>query len=204
MPPASKKKAAEVPLAQQRREQILAAARECVRRHGFHAASMSEIARSFGMSAGHIYNYFDSKEAIIAALVAQDLAHFNEMVEELRGTGDIRFALIDQAHHGVARKMDRDRSRLGMEILAEGARNPKIDDMLQAADSAARDRLRELLGTIASPDMTASELDARVDVLMALFDGLMIRSLRAQTADQAALVRVIQRCLVTLTDRNPI
>ncbi len=198
------RKAAAVPLAERRREQILAAARECVRRHGFHAASMSEIARSFGMSAGHIYNYFESKEAIIAALVAQDLAHFNEMVEELRGTGDIRFALIDRAAHGVARKMDRDRSRLGMEILAEGARNPKIDEMLQAADSAAHDRLCELLATIAAPGMSGEEIEARVDILMALFDGLMIRSLRAKTANQAELVRVIQRCLVALTDGKPL
>lgn len=200
---APKQKAAEVPLAQQRREQILVAARECVRRHGFHAASMSEIARSFGMSAGHIYNYFDSKEAIIAALVAQDLAHFNETIEALRGTGDIRAALISRAAIGLKRKMDPDRARLGMEILAEGARNSKIDEMLEAADRTARQQLRELLVAIVAPAISEAEIDARIDVLMALFDGLMVRSLRAKMANQATLIRVVQSCIVTLTDRTP-
>ena len=57
------------PKAAQRREEILDAAIRCFREKGFHAASMSSIAKAFGMSAGHIYNYFDSKEDIIEAIV---------------------------------------------------------------------------------------------------------------------------------------
>ena len=56
------------PKAAQRCEEILDAAIRCFREKGFHAASMSSIAKAFGMSAGHIYNYFDSKEDIIEAI----------------------------------------------------------------------------------------------------------------------------------------
>lgn len=52
-------------LAKQRREQILTAAAKCFLSKGFHATGMGDIAREFGMSAGHIYNYFPSKMAII-------------------------------------------------------------------------------------------------------------------------------------------
>ena len=65
-------RAEDAALADVRRRQILDAAADVFARRGFHAASMAEIARSFGMSAGHIYNWFDSKEAIIEALVERD------------------------------------------------------------------------------------------------------------------------------------
>ena len=45
-----------------RREQILDAACDCVRRAGFHGASMAEIAQAAGVSVGQIYRYFENKE----------------------------------------------------------------------------------------------------------------------------------------------
>lgn len=64
------------PKAAQRREEILDAAIRSFREKGFHAASMSSIAKAFGMSAGHIYNYFDSKEDIIEAIVNRWLDNY--------------------------------------------------------------------------------------------------------------------------------
>ena len=55
--------------AQARRQQVLTAAAECFRRRGFHGASMAEIAKTAGMSAGHIYNLFENKDDVIAAIV---------------------------------------------------------------------------------------------------------------------------------------
>lgn len=70
--------------AELRRQQILDAAAECFRKSGFHGASMSEIAKSFGMSAGHIYNYFESKEAIIEAMVKRDLDQALERIAKFK------------------------------------------------------------------------------------------------------------------------
>jgi len=41
---------------------------------GFEGASMQDLARAAGMSAGNFYRYFPSKDAIVAALVERDLA----------------------------------------------------------------------------------------------------------------------------------
>ena len=46
---------------QRQRDRILAAAQQCFITHGFHAASMANIADTAGMSAGLIYRY--SREA---------------------------------------------------------------------------------------------------------------------------------------------
>ncbi len=55
-----------------RRERILEAAERAFVRHGFHAATMSHVAEEAEMSAGNLYRYFPSKEAIVEALCALD------------------------------------------------------------------------------------------------------------------------------------
>jgi len=69
--------------AQLRRNQVLEAAASCFRRSGFHGASMAEISKAAGMSAGHIYNYFDGKDAIIAAFVEQNVERVAALMHDL-------------------------------------------------------------------------------------------------------------------------
>jgi AcrR family transcriptional regulator len=54
-----------------RRAQIVAAARRCFSRDGFHQTSMPDIAAEAGVSTGAPYRYFASKEEIVLA-IAQD------------------------------------------------------------------------------------------------------------------------------------
>ncbi len=49
----------------QRRVQILDAARACFASAGFHGASMHQICAEARMSPGALYRYFPSKDAII-------------------------------------------------------------------------------------------------------------------------------------------
>jgi AcrR family transcriptional regulator len=56
---------------EQRRQQILAAARRGFANNGFHQTSMQDILGEAGLSAGALYRYFRSKEEIIAA-IAED------------------------------------------------------------------------------------------------------------------------------------
>ena len=105
-----------------RRRQILDAAEDCFRRHGFHNTSMAEIAKSFGMSAGHIYNYFDSKEAIIAAIVERDLEDFMLRATALQAADDIRAAMLARVEASVADQLSTTRAARQFEVLAEAGR----------------------------------------------------------------------------------
>lgn len=59
-----------------RRLQIIEAAERSFRKRGFHATTLREIAAEFGMSVGHIYNYFSGKDAILEALIHQKIDDF--------------------------------------------------------------------------------------------------------------------------------
>lgn len=182
--------------AELRRQQILDAAAECFRKSGFHGASMSEIAKSFGMSAGHIYNYFESKEAIIEAMVKRDLDQALERIAKIQGEKDILKAMLGTVDEGVQRRIDR--SELDTEILAEAARNPKIAATVQCTDSVIREKVTNLIkGIHPQKDSQPYELDlaAKSTILMALFDGLQIRAIRDPNMKADAIARVLKRVI---------
>ncbi|QVQ51648.1 TetR/AcrR family transcriptional regulator [Spiractinospora alimapuensis] len=64
----------------QRRQQILSAARRCFIREGFHKTSMTDILTEAEVSAGALYGHFTSKNEIIAA-VAEDV--IGQLVDRL-------------------------------------------------------------------------------------------------------------------------
>lgn len=179
----------EVAHAEVRRRQILDAAVEVFRRRGFHAASMAEIAKTFGMSAGHIYNYFDSKEAIIEAIVARDIDEFLTLTAQMQGEADLRHEMVERVDEGTDRRLDADHASLQIEIVAEASRNPKIADMVRRADATVRRRLIELVRAAARGPVDEADLVARAELLLALFEGLMLRTLRQPEIDRQALKR---------------
>jgi AcrR family transcriptional regulator len=57
--------AATRPRSTKRRVEILRAAAVCFRRHGYHGASVEQIAQELGMRKGNLYYYFRDKEEIL-------------------------------------------------------------------------------------------------------------------------------------------
>lgn len=178
-------------LADVRRRQILDAAADVFARRGFHAASMAEIARSFGMSAGHIYNWFDSKEALIEALVERDMANFTAFVSAARDAQDPRPLLLQQADLRANELLDPARAALQVEILAEASRNPKIAAIVRRADATVRQGLSELLAKPLRLCCKPPELAARIELLMSVFEGLLVRAVRHPELDREAYRRLL-------------
>lgn len=58
----------------ERRAQILHAARHCFQRDGVQAATMDDIVRASGLSAGAVYKYFKSKDELALASMTASLA----------------------------------------------------------------------------------------------------------------------------------
>ena len=66
----------------ERRAHILAAARRCFVRDGFHQTSMQDLVREAGMSSGAVYRYFASKDAMIVAIAEENLDQIVAIVQE--------------------------------------------------------------------------------------------------------------------------
>ncbi|MDD3673992.1 MULTISPECIES: TetR/AcrR family transcriptional regulator [Thauera] len=187
-----------------RRQQILIAAAQCFRDHGFHAASIAKISIAAGMSPGHIYHYFENKEAIIAAIVAQDLESLLTLTAQLRAACNMRAALIERAAEGVADQLDPVSAALKLEIVAEAARNPRVAQIVREADAACR---RELAITIrairrvAGHEDSTEAIDAMVEVLACLFEGLLLRTIRHPDLDRQRVAQRIQLAINDLLDQ---
>lgn len=56
---------------------------------GFHATPMRDLCGALGMSAGNLYHWFPSKQAIIAAFVAADSAEIAARFAEISQAKDL-------------------------------------------------------------------------------------------------------------------
>ncbi|WP_432379673.1 TetR/AcrR family transcriptional regulator [Duganella sp. P38] len=177
--------------AQNRRNQVLQAAAVCFARSGFHAASMSEISKEAGMSAGHIYNYFDNKDAIIMAFVDLHAEDVLIKLGELDSQEDPLQSMIDGAPEHIEKHLDPQQTELPLEMFAEASRNPKIAEALRAADRKVGERFRPIIKRererrgLAVDDAT---LDGRIDTMVSLFQGLSIRAIQRPDMNRDSLV----------------
>uniref|UniRef100_B0SWU1 Transcriptional regulator, TetR family n=1 Tax=Caulobacter sp. (strain K31) TaxID=366602 RepID=B0SWU1_CAUSK len=181
------------PTPEARRQQILDAACDCVQQAGFHGASMAEIAKAAGLSVGQIYRYFENKEAIIAAIVAQDLAEMREKFAEMESRpGTLVDAITEHLPEAVDKCFDPRRAALVLEVLAEAARNPKVAAIVRAADCQERTLAESMMARSRKPEWSDAEFRARGEVLAMLFDGMIMRAVNHPDTDRGPLARTLQ------------
>ena len=184
-------------------EQILQAASQCFREKGFHGASIAQISKASGMSAGHIYHYFENKEAIIAAIVAQDLERLLTLTAEIGDARDVRGALLDRVGEGVIDNLDADDAGLKVEIVAEAARNATVAQIVRAADRRCRASLEDAVRTArrrAGHPEDEATVAGIVEVFSAMFSGLMLRSIRNPELDRETVTALFKTAIEALLD----
>ena len=145
-----------------RRSKIVLAARELFQKHGYAAVSMSLISARVGGSKGTLYNYFDSKEQLFAAVVEEHCQKFQVFLD-VDPTGLALADLLQQLGRGYIELM------LSNEVLAfqrlaaaESARIPTIGRALyDAGRRRGHERLTALFATLASEGVLRSDDPAR-------------------------------------------
>lgn len=176
--------------AETQRERILDAAQKCFIEHGFHSAGMALIAETAGISAGLIYRYFDSKHAIVLAIIARELEGKRAKIEELHAGNDFLEAMVEKFRgwqRGNAEVMN---APLFLEMSAEATRAPEVARAIAASDALTRQDFERWLhrpraeGGVGMP----AELARRRSLQMqCLIEGLVVRAVRDPGLDADTL-----------------
>lgn len=181
-------------LTQQRREEIIEAAKRCFMSRGFHATSMVDIAREFGMSTGHIYNYFPSKLAIIEEVTARGLEEFYRDTYTIQSSLDSYEGTLKNMRKILLPMLSEERVRIYLELLNEAAHDPVLRGVLTKADAKAREHLMKLSHNL---DPSNPRDQAELEVRMATFDGIRLRVLNNPELDKDLICQAVAKRLYT-------
>lgn len=166
-----------------RKREIIDAARACFLRSGFHQTTTDDICREAAITPGGLYHYFSSKEEIITGVIKQSardvVSRLHEMIERQE---DAQSAYREvgtffiQAVHGP----DIDNvTRLDLEIFAEAIKNPKLAEISREAWALRREWLESLIRRGISEGLYQGDVNARglSSLLISILIGLRIGKL---------------------------
>jgi AcrR family transcriptional regulator len=129
---------------EEKRRQILGAAERCFVRDGFRGASISEICAEAGISPGHLYHYFPSKEAILEAMTEAGLAYAAARLDEMMQSANVLEAMLAEMECPKPRREHKPHALL-LEMVSEGGRNPAIGNILHKHSRALHSMLAKFL-----------------------------------------------------------
>ncbi len=126
----------------ERRAHILAAARRCFVRDGFHQTSMQDLVSEAGLSSGAVYRYFASKNAMIEAIAEQNLDEVVAVLRDSLASGlSVGEAMASVLHHVGARHAKDDFAAIALLVWSEALRNPALAARLRESNEAAAQAL---------------------------------------------------------------
>lgn len=173
---------------------------------GFHRATMQEVARRAGVSKGLIYNYFESKEALVRAIVEERVAEAAERVlqgPEDESPQDRLRRLIDASLDMVIR--DADTYRLYFLLLLQPDMRPLIQDMERTLEDkvGALQRLGVETFVELGSDEPVEDALALQFAINGLALTLLIQPHVATTPDHLPLEAIKRRLFARFTRSSP-
>jgi TetR/AcrR family transcriptional regulator, repressor for uid operon len=108
-----------------RQSRILDAAQRAFARSGLHQTTMADVAREANMTAGNLYRYYASKNAIAAAIAERDRQELATDFARLNAGGSTIDGLVELGRKHLVEEPSF-RMAMTMELWAEAARNPEM------------------------------------------------------------------------------
>ena len=179
----------------EKRAEILAAAECCFARRGFHGATIAQICEEAAISPGHLYHYFASKEAIIGAITSAGLEYVKARFAEVGEDQDPIRTLVCEFERLKA--LNKTKSGVLIDVLAEAARNPEIGRILQDTSREMAQLLAEFLrrGQANGQIDPALDADMASALLISMIDSLKTLPIRAPTIDPKRSADVLDKMI---------
>ena len=185
---------------EERRAQIVAAARTCFARSGFHKATLQDVFAEAGLSAGCVYNYFRSKDELMLAIAEERhederrlIAELSEMDDPVAALRQIAKTFADQ----YLKDDGLDKRRIALQTWSEAQINPFILSSVRAGMDGPRAQLAHLIrrGQTAKRLTSRHDADAIAHTIIALFHGSVLQKLWKPDIDNATHFAVFEHFL---------
>ena len=184
--------------AEAQRTRILDAAKHCFIADGFHAATMATIAERAGISTGLTYRYFESKEAIVLAIIERELVQARERIGKLHGSIDLVEGLVETFADFRSREPEIMSGALYLEMSAAATRDAEVAAAIRHADQLTRGDFQAWLERPVAEGgrgLPREEAALRATLVQLLVAGLAVRAAREPDADASALRAALQHVL---------
>ncbi|MFG1958518.1 TetR/AcrR family transcriptional regulator [Nonomuraea sp. NPDC049028] len=164
----------------ERRREVLSAARRVIVRDGIDAATTRAIAKEAGYSNGVLAHYFADKDEILLSALRQSHQRIRERltrkIEGATGLAALRELLLDNLPLDAERTQE---TRLEVSFWSRSLASERLAEVQRTEAAELRGVVRTLLGEArAAGELTTDEnLDDITERLLALVDGLSLHLL---------------------------
>lgn len=156
-----------------KQDAILDGVRQAFLHKGFAGASMQDLAKACGMSAGNFYRYYPSKAAIVEALVSRDLDEIGAAFGFIEASG----TPLEALRMGLFQRVEEDScaadGTLWAEIMATAFRSPEIGAITGRIETAVVGHLCRAMARVVgvSEDEVHARVAGHATVLVLLIKG---------------------------------
>lgn len=186
-----------------RRNQILDAARACVDRHGLEAISMEMIIAASGLSVGTVYRYFSGKDDIIRAAVLGGTTGLVQALEPVLAqmdppppgefTGQVLRAIVAYGRRGPF-----DLNRVALHGWSHSRTDARLRADVESIQRGGRDQLAQICRRWQAAGILGADVDpaAMAQLLLSVILGFIAQRSLAGDADieaHAAAVTALLR-----------
>lgn|GEM_PF-1734795 len=144
-------------LEEERRAQIIAAARKRFSEKGFHGTSMRSIFEEANLSSGSFYNYFASKTEVVREVCSQDQQALVSQLEKM-GNSENPIEAIGRLQQNILLYCYSTDARMWVEIYAEACRDSEVRAVCDETEAPIRKALDATIAKARKQGLITSEL----------------------------------------------
>lgn len=189
------------------RKTILDAAIRCFTQQGFHRATMRDVLRESGVSAGALYLYFKSKDELIEAIAESRHLRERQWITTALHKEDLAAsvrALLSAFGDALVDPEQKQERKLSVQLWAEALRNRKVRESVLEGVDGPIDLLNSLLMAAQRRGEFPRSLNCRAAsrVLVALFQGFVLQMAWEPDVPVAAYAKVVEAMLLALIEKS--
>ena len=186
---------------EERREQVLEAARACLQDHGLEAVSMEMIIARSGLSTGAVYGYFKGKDQIINAVIAEGTAQMAEDLAPILMNPNppplaefMRQVLNTVDNFGRHKKGGIDRLLVSLHGWSHSQSNPQLKKVTRASYASLRKMFAEVVRRWQANDRfeAAADPDAVAELLTSITLGFVAQRAMAGSATVSGHLKALE------------